>query len=197
MSAVEAGTRDRTLPPQVSTPPVSAELHQATPYENKAATQALSPPKREVVSGPLREAILGAAEGVCHYCGADTACEVDHVRPLVSGGAGAEGNLVAACYLCNHEKSGRTPREWRDWRLGKGRPWPVPNGMDYAWEVLTSASLEEKRRIHRVAQARDDRFMDAGRELLKRAHRGESWSVDKERAELLRVAAIFAAERDV
>lgn len=49
----------------------------------------------------IRRVILERDEHRCHWCGAD-AGEVDHVKPLVMGGARLDpANLVAACKRCN------------------------------------------------------------------------------------------------
>ena len=45
------------------------------------------------------------AGGVCHYCGCEpNYLTLDHVVPLVAGGAHAEDNVVFACHPCNSLK---------------------------------------------------------------------------------------------
>lgn len=55
----------------------------------------------------LRTLILARDGHVCRYCGG-AATSVDHVVPLVEGGARLDpGNLVACCASCNSRKGGR------------------------------------------------------------------------------------------
>lgn len=56
----------------------------------------------------------------CAYCGRrfqkdskEFSIVVDHVVPLARGGDTVVGNLVAACWLCNHSKGERTPEQWQ------------------------------------------------------------------------------------
>lgn len=43
----------------------------------------------------------------CSYCGAPPASEVDHIDPVVKGGANSWDNLTAACRECNSHKRDR------------------------------------------------------------------------------------------
>jgi 5-methylcytosine-specific restriction endonuclease McrA len=62
------------------------------------------------------QAVRGAERVRCHWCrrlvpkGRRT---VDHLIPLVRGGAHAVSNLVASCIPCNISKGKKTPREFR------------------------------------------------------------------------------------
>ena len=53
-------------------------------------------------------------KGICHYCGQHFAAEdltMDHVLPIVRGGKGSKGNIVACCKQCNNDKKYLTPVE--------------------------------------------------------------------------------------
>lgn len=50
----------------------------------------------------------------CQYCGETfprSQLTLDHVVPIVQGGATGWENIVSACKPCNQRKGGRTPRE--------------------------------------------------------------------------------------
>jgi len=49
---------------------------------------------------------------VCIYCGATTDLTLDHIVPLVRGGAHSEENLVVACRRCNSSKSDKPLVQW-------------------------------------------------------------------------------------
>jgi 5-methylcytosine-specific restriction endonuclease McrA len=68
----------------------------------------------------IREVVL---RDPCAYCGA-AAVQIDHVIPRSQGGTDARRNFAAACKRCNAEKNGRTPEQWKAWRLTRGRSWP-------------------------------------------------------------------------
>ena len=51
----------------------------------------------------LRQQILQRDGFRCRYCGAPAA-HVDHIVPVVRGGASHESNLAASCATCNLEK---------------------------------------------------------------------------------------------
>ncbi len=70
-----------------------------------------------------RRAVLERDEHRCVYCGA-RADSVDHVIPRSRGGAHAWGNVVAACFRCNHKKGSRLLAEL-GWVLAV-RPAPPP-----------------------------------------------------------------------
>lgn len=57
----------------------------------------------------------------CGYCGRRFRKDnkefwivIDHVIPLARGGDTVVGNLVAACWRCNHSKGDKTLIEWED-----------------------------------------------------------------------------------
>ena len=54
----------------------------------------------------IRERVLERDGHRCRYCGA-LATHVDHVVPVVRGGASHDSNLAAACRTCNLEKGAR------------------------------------------------------------------------------------------
>lgn len=60
--------------------------------------------------------ILDQANGRCHYYHADVGrqkLQIDHVIPMLKGGANASHNIVAACGPCNSSKSDKTLDEWQ------------------------------------------------------------------------------------
>jgi hypothetical protein len=91
---------------------------------NDARRQALADAKRAAganhrantlaVSGRITiadvRAVLAARR--CFYCGTTRRVGIDHVVPMVLGGANARDNLVACCRSCNASK-GRADRPWR------------------------------------------------------------------------------------
>src|SRR2546428_11107866 len=61
-----------------------------------------------------RANIYARDDYTCQYCGKKFVSEdltFDHVVPVANGGQKRWGNIVAACFHCNHKKSGRTPPE--------------------------------------------------------------------------------------
>ena len=80
--------------------------------------------------------------GPCFYCGDDLADSVDHMTPLLLGGADTPENCVSACWPCNDAKGARTVLEF--WR-GAAKPmtrgqfrgrldpnaWGLPREVDY------------------------------------------------------------------
>lgn len=67
------------------------------------------------IAGPVPAEVYAAirASGPCVYCG-KSASTVDHVVPLVRGGAEHEDNLVPACGgRCNQSKGTKFLTEWR------------------------------------------------------------------------------------
>lgn len=60
----------------------------------------------------LRREVMERDAYRCRYCGRP-ATELDHELPWSRGGLTHAGNLVAACFLCNHSKGDKTPVEWR------------------------------------------------------------------------------------
>lgn len=64
--------------------------------------------ERDAVPG-RRERVLRRDRYRCAYCAAVCAPEdltLDHVEPRMRGGDDSEGNLVAACRICNELKGG-------------------------------------------------------------------------------------------
>lgn len=62
---------------------------------------------------------------ICPYCNQpiEGDGEWDHIIPRCQGGTSENNNLVYCCQKCNHEKSGRTPKQWlgRDVDFSKSR----------------------------------------------------------------------------
>ncbi len=70
--------------------------------------------------GKLRTSVLSRGNHKCYYCGG-YANHVDHVIPRCQGGSDDPDNLVASCGFCNTSKNGRTPDQWPNNPLTKGR----------------------------------------------------------------------------
>jgi len=63
----------------------------------------------------FRDSILVAWGYCCAYCGEmlnEHNTTLDHVVPRHAGGLTERRNLIAACFGCNSNKSGR---EWKEW----------------------------------------------------------------------------------
>lgn len=151
----------------------------------------------ENVGARDRRKVLEDAEYICYYCESPWAGVVDHVRPVTQGGARGIGNLVAACNRCNAEKGGRTPREWRDWRLERGYPWPPPNPINYVHEMLSTCTEGELVKMNGASQAADSRSLAALRDILRGHHQGKPVGYPEAKELLVRAAELFAHERDV
>lgn len=70
---------------------------------------------RKQAKTKFRESILISWGYCCAYCGAmlnHTNTTLDHVIPRHAGGMTERRNLIAACFGCNSNKSGR---EWKEW----------------------------------------------------------------------------------
>lgn len=62
----------------------------------------------------LREQVFERDGFVCAYCGdAEGPHQIDHIVPVVQGGASVLDNLCVACRACNASKGGQTPEEWQ------------------------------------------------------------------------------------
>ena len=61
------------------------------------------------------------AKGVCHWCGGSFPKDeltMDHIVPIVRGGASSRGNVVPACKECNNRKKYLLPMEWEEYLNG-------------------------------------------------------------------------------
>ncbi len=61
-----------------------------------------------------RRSVLIRDRETCQYCGAQPGrahLTIDHVVPRAQGGVTEWGNVVTACYDCNHRKGSRTPQQ--------------------------------------------------------------------------------------
>ena len=66
--------------------------------------------EREPISKKLRFEIFKRDSFTCQYCGKkapDVVLEIDHIKPVASGGDNTLLNLVTSCYECNHGKGAR------------------------------------------------------------------------------------------
>lgn len=90
---------------------------------------------REPIGRRLRFRVLERDGFACHYCGRrppEVELVIDHVDPVVLGGASDEDNLVAACRDCNAGKAGIPLR-------GRSGLQPEPmelDGFPVAWARL-------------------------------------------------------------
>ena len=66
--------------------------------------------EREPISKKIRFEIFKRDSFTCQYCGKkapDVVLEIDHIKPVASGGDNSLLNLVTSCYDCNHGKGAR------------------------------------------------------------------------------------------
>jgi len=72
---------------------------------------------REVRGGSFTaaewNALVQAYRGLCAYCGAAGAVQVDHRIPLSRGGTNTIDNILPACRRCNCRKASMTEKEFR------------------------------------------------------------------------------------
>ena len=64
------------------------------------------------------------AEGKCHYCDGrfpPRELTMDHVVPLVRGGATTRRNVVPCCHECNASKQDLVPVEWETYVADRRR----------------------------------------------------------------------------
>ena len=66
----------------------------------------LAAPGRGVTADEWLE-VLAAADGVCAYCDNPAMLTMDHIVPLILGGAHDIDNIAAACGPCNSSKGAR------------------------------------------------------------------------------------------
>jgi 5-methylcytosine-specific restriction enzyme A len=58
------------------------------------------------------------AAGVCYFCGKKVPPKeltMEHVVPIIRGGASSKGNIVPACKECNSKKKYLLPIEWDEY----------------------------------------------------------------------------------
>ena len=69
--------------------------------------------QREAISRDVRLRVLERDGERCHYCGSIVGpFHLDHVHPVILGGASTPDNLVVACRPCNMSKGPLTIEEW-------------------------------------------------------------------------------------
>lgn len=84
----------------------------ANPGPHRGYEQRRRARKRGATIGPVDEAAIYERDQVCIYCGSAEDLTLDHIVPLIAGGAHCEDNLVAACRSCNSSKQATTLEEW-------------------------------------------------------------------------------------
>jgi hypothetical protein len=127
---------------------------------------------------------LAILDDPCHYCGSIYSDVVDHVDPVVQGGGVEDGNLVAACDRCNSEKSGRTPDQWRAWRIRRGYPWPPPNTDTLIFGAVATMTAAEHRELNVALTARDATARASLIAIRDRAWVGQDISAEADAAEI-------------
>ena len=73
--------------------------------------------KRKSLSKKIRFEVFKRDLFTCQYCGAtppNTVLEIDHIKPVASGGENQEDNLITACFDCNRGKGARELSEAPD-----------------------------------------------------------------------------------
>lgn len=85
--------------------------------EARARRRALiaSAPTRVVTDRDLRR-MRERQQGCCAYCSESKPLTLEHIVPLVRGGAHAVGNLCWVCKSCNCSKGRKLLAEWRAYR---------------------------------------------------------------------------------
>lgn len=79
----------------------------------------MSKPKRKSISKKIRFEVLKRDRFVCQYCGEsapDVVLQIDHIKPVASGGSNGITNLITSCFNCN---SGKGKRELSDHDVAK------------------------------------------------------------------------------
>ena len=71
----------------------------------------LAAPGRGVTTAEWLE-ILALADGICTYCHEPAKLTMDHIVPLILGGAHDVDNIAAACQPCNSSKGARPLAEF-------------------------------------------------------------------------------------
>lgn len=75
---------------------------------------------------PGFEEVLNQAQaGLCAYCGVNPVKQLDHIVPLVNGGADCVCNVIGACKSCNPSKYDRDVHEWYRERFGGHFEYPL------------------------------------------------------------------------
>ena len=67
--------------------------------------------------------------GQCHYCHRRTHphdLTMDHIVPVVRGGATTRSNVVPCCKDCNSRKKYLIPSEWQEYLDRLAKPPPAP-----------------------------------------------------------------------
>ncbi|MBM4456446.1 MAG: HNH endonuclease [Chloroflexi bacterium] len=105
---------------------------------------------RHKISATLRRQIAARAGSRCSYCRspelAGVAMVLDHIIPLIAGGASDSANLCLACYRCNEFKGARI--EGQD--LQSGASVPLFNPHLQAWRDHFAWSADGLRMIGRT-----------------------------------------------
>lgn len=72
--------------------------------KHRRRARILKAPGNGVTAAQWRECV-SAHCGLCSYCGERCRPTLDHVVPLIAGGAHDESNITVACLACNSSKS--------------------------------------------------------------------------------------------
>lgn len=150
---------------------------------------------RPGISASVRRAIK--TDEQCRYCGAMWASQIDHVIPVAQGGSSTVSNLAHACLRCNAEKSGRTPAQWKDSRLGRGLSWPPPNCDAVLVEIMLPLDELDFLLVHRASVAEYPPITAAVYEIHDRYYAETPAPPETDRAELLAIATAYVTEVDV
>ena len=89
----------------------------ANPEKRRKNNRRYRARKNNVAIGSVDEAAIYEHDGyMCIYCGATEDLTLDHLIPLIKGGAHTEDNLVVACRGCNSSKGAKALEEWLETR---------------------------------------------------------------------------------
>lgn len=83
------------------------------------------------------------AEGRCRNCGATDDLHVDHIIPLIRGGAHEQSNLQPLCGLCNRRKGSKTMDEFA-LEYGGGETYSPVSVTNTRRDGVSASSFTEK-----------------------------------------------------
>lgn len=129
-------------------------------------------PTRRKFSAALRRQITARFGYRCSYCRspelAGVAMTLDHIIPLIAGGASDSANLCLACYRCNEFKGART--EGQDPQSGVSAP--LFNPHTQVWREHFAWSTDGLRMIG---------YTSCGRITIATLHLNSDWLIQARR----------------
>lgn len=89
-------------------------------YLRAAARRAMKSGSPGKLSRGIRKRLFDSQGGMCVYCGVALCASphLDHIIPLVKGGAHTDDNVQLLCQSCNLSKGAKMPHEFLEYRNG-------------------------------------------------------------------------------